>query len=288
MTPQKSRGDATDDSQKARSLTSPRRTCPIGVIGFGAIGVPIVEELRQERIPGCNLAGVLTRSQLPDHLKEYSVSSLNGMIDRSDLVIEAAGHTALSQFGPAVIESGTDLLVLSAGALVDEGLLARLTADGGGRLMISTGAIGGLDTLLAAMLVHPLDSVSLTSRKASRVLVRSWMPVELQEALSSGDGETEAYNGPAREAVALFPESANIAATLALATVGWDRLHVRMVGVPDATEVEHRVSAIGRAGSYEFVFRNRPIETNPRTSAITPYSVIRALSRLQARTVIGV
>jgi aspartate dehydrogenase len=48
------------------------------------------------------------------------------------------------------------------------------------------------------------------------------------------------------------------------------------------------VSAMGRAGSYEFVFRNRPIETNPRTSAITPYSVIRALSRLQARTVIGV
>jgi aspartate dehydrogenase len=265
-----------------------RSTTRVGVIGFGAIGGPISDALRRGNVRDCKLSGILTRSQLPHDVKEFEVASLIDLLDRSDLVVEAAGHEALAELGPTVIDSGTDLIVLSAGALVDDDLLARLTTSGGGRLLISTGAVGGLDTLLAAMLVHPLESVSLTSRKPSRVLVRPWMSAGLQADLSSGDGEIEAFDGTARRGVTLFPESANIAATLALATVGWDRLHLRMIGVPDSSDVEHAVRASGRAGSYEFVFRNRPAETNPRTSAITPFSVIRALDRLHAATVIGI
>jgi aspartate dehydrogenase len=265
-----------------------RTATRVGVIGFGAIGGPIIETLRDGRIPGCNLSGILVRSTLPDDLARFRASSLHDLIDRSDLIVEAAGHTALGRTGPTVIESGKDLLVLSVGALVDDLLYERLTKDGGGRLLISTGAVGGLDTLLAAMLVAPLDTVSLVSKKRSQALVRPWMSEELQSALSHEDAEIAAFAGSAREAVKLFPESANIAATLALATIGFDRLRVTMVGVPHASEVEHRVTASGRAGSYEFVFRNRAAETNPRTSAITPFSVIRALRGLQARTVVGI
>jgi len=265
-----------------------RRTTYVGVIGSGAIGAPVIEALRQGRVPGCKLSGILTRSQLPDGIGTLAASSLEDFIDRSDLVVEAAGHAALSKIGPIVIGNGRDLLVVSVGALVDDELFTRLTKKDGGRLLISTGAVGGLDTLAAAMLVEPLESVSLTSRKPSSVLVRPWMPAELKQRLSSGGEETEAFTGSAREAVKLFPESANVAATLALATVGFDRLHVRMVGIPDPSKVEHHVSAVGRAGSYDFVFRNRPAATNPRTSAITPFSVIRALRGLQAHTVVGI
>jgi aspartate dehydrogenase len=260
----------------------------VGMIGFGAIGAPVIEALRGGRVPGCKLSGILTRSELPDDLGMFSASSVDHLIDQSDVIVEAAGHAALGRLGPPIIESGTDLLVVSVGALVDDLLYERLTRGGGGRLLVSTGAIGGLDTLMAAMLMAPLDSVSLTSRKPSKVLVRPWMPDSLQEALTSEEAEAVAFDGPAREVVKLFPESANIAATLALATIGFDRLNVTMVGVPKAATVEHRVTASGRAGAYEFVFRNRPAEANPATSAITPFAVIRALRRLQARTVVGV
>jgi aspartate dehydrogenase len=260
----------------------------VGVIGNGAIGGPIISSLQAGRIPGCKLAGILTRSQLPADLDKHSATSLFDLIDKSDLIVEAAGHSALATLGPAVIKSGRDLLVVSVGALVDDELFSKLTDGGSGRLLISTGAVGGLDTLIAATLVHPLDSVALTSRKASHVLVRDWMTDDLRRTLEEGKTEIEAFNGPAREAVRLFPESANIAATLALATVGWDRLHVRMQGVPNAAEAEHRVVASGRAGSYDFVFRNRPAQSNPRTSAITPFSVMRALRALQSHTVVGV
>lgn len=260
----------------------------VGMIGFGAIGVPVIEALRGGRVPGCRLSGILTRSELPDDLGTFSASSVDDLIDRSDLIVEAAGQAALGRLGPPIIDSGTDLLVVSVGSLVDDVLYERLTRGGGGRLLVSTGAIGGLDTLKAAMLMAPLGSVSLTSRKPSKVLVRPWMPQDLREALTSEEAEVEAFNGPARDVVKLFPESANIAATLALATIGFDRLNVTMVGVPNATSVEHRLTASGRAGSYEFVFRNRAAEANPATSAITPYSVIRALRHLQARVVVGV
>jgi aspartate dehydrogenase len=260
----------------------------VGVIGFGAIGSSVVDTLRRDKIPGCTLAGVIARSGLVDDVQRFAVKSIEDLIDRSDLVVEAAGHSALASMGPAVVAGGTDLLVVSVGALADADLYAHLTHEGGGRLLISTGAIGGFDILQAAMLMQPLESVELISRKRSAALIQPWMSAGLKEALASETHEVEAFTGPAREAVALFPESANIAATLALATVGFDRLKVRMVGVPAAAAVEHRVTAAGRAGSYEFVFRNRPSETNPRTSGITPYAVIRALGHLQAPTVVGV
>jgi aspartate dehydrogenase len=257
----------------------------VGMIGWGAIGRPIARALHDGMIAGCHLSGILTRSGSRD---DVAVSSIDDLIDRSDLVVEAAGHIALADFGPAVIESGTDLLVLSVGALADDELHDRLSQENGGRLLISTGAVGGLDILAAAMLAAPLSRVSLTSRKAAPVLVRPWMDAELQHALSAQNDETEVYVGPARKAVELFPESANIAATLALATVGFDKLQVRIVGVGDAAEVEHRINATGPAGSYEFVFRNKPSENNPRTSAITPFAVMRALGRLRARTIVGI
>jgi aspartate dehydrogenase len=118
--------------------------------------------------------------------------------------------------------------------------------------------------------MQPLESVEPMSRKPSSVLIQEWMSSDLKKALVANHDEIEVFAGPAREAVTLFPESANIAATLALATVGFDRLGVRIMGVSNSETVEHRVTAEGRAGSYEFVFRNRPSEANPRTSGITP------------------
>ena len=275
-------------AQVAGSARAQRKDIRVGVIGAGAIGAPIIDALRHGRIPGCNLSGILEQVELPAEIEHLGASSLYDLIERSDLVVEAAGQGAVRRLGPLVIENGRDLLVLSAGALVDDELLALLTREGGGRLLISTGAVGGFDTLTAAMLAEPLESISLISRKPSKVLIYPWMPAELVEALSSSPDETEAFNGPAREAVKLFPESANIAASIALATVGFDKLQVRMVGVPDATGVEHRITATGGTGSYEFVFRNRQADANPRTSAIASFSVIRALRRLQANTVIGI
>ena len=168
--------------------------------------------------------------------------------------------------------------MVSIGALADEDLEAELRQAEGGRLFLCTGAIGGFDILRAAMLYGPLEEVSITSTKPAAALNRPWMDEAVLDALARGSEPVTVFAGPAREACARFPESANVTATLSLATVGFDRVRVQMVGDPAATRVRHVVAATGEAGTYELSFENAASPDNPRTSAVTAYSVLRALS----------
>jgi len=207
---------------------------------------------------------------------------------KCDLVVEAAGHRALSSYGVAVRRQGVDLLVVSAGALADAELMAELRhpegvdAAGGelGKLYISTGAIGGLDTLRAVPLLGHIASVSMTSSKPAQNLLRPWMDSSLQEALTQGDKPAVAFAGSAGQACSLFPESANICATVALATIGFEQTQVSLIGDPQRQTTRHEIAVESDSGSYVFTFENRISSQNPKTSAIVPFSVIRALRSL--------
>lgn len=245
----------------------------VGLIGCGAIGSAVARELSNGAVEGAELTAVL--DLVVDH--PLKVEDRDSLITRSDVVVEAAGHGALREHGVVVRESGTDLLVVSIGALADEDLEAGLRWAEGGRLYLCTGAIGGLDILRAAMLFGPLEEVAITSTKPAVALSRPWMDKAVQDALADGSEPVKVFDGPARQACALFPESANVTATLSLATVGFDQLRVQMVGDPAATRVRHVVTASGAAGTYELSFENAASPDNPRTSAVTAYSVLRAV-----------
>lgn len=252
----------------------------VGVIGRGAIGGTVVRLLEEGAADGCVFSGVLTSGA--------GTGDLDALVHRSDLLVEAAGHEALTRYGPVIVEAGVDLLVVSVGALVDDRLLDTLRSEGGGRLLVSAGAIGGLGLLRAAAMLGPLERVSLESTKRAEILVRPWMDPDLVSRLEAGRAPVEVFAGTAREAAARFPESANVAATLGLATTGLDATRVSVVGDPAATRTRHVIRAAGAAGAYEIAIENTPSEENPRTSAITPYAVVRALNDLRAGMVVGV
>lgn len=255
----------------------------MGLIGHGAIGKAVADQLRSGAVAGVVLAGVFTRRQdCPDR-----VTSIPALIHASDVVVEAAGHAALAEFGPEVTRRNVDLLVVSAGALADEGLLRRLRREDGGRVLVSTGAIGGLDLLRAANLHRALDEVTLTTTKPSAVLEQPWMADDLLERLRTSDDAVEVFFGSAREAAGAFPQSANVAATLGLATLGLDATTVRVIGDPAACGPHHVIRAHGPTGTYGITIENRPSESNPRTSSITPYAVVRALADRQGSFVVG-
>ncbi|MQB01071.1 MAG: aspartate dehydrogenase [Actinobacteria bacterium] len=260
----------------ARDMTTDgrgSRAHRVGILGHGAIGSTVARLLEEGAVPGCRLAGVFTRSgSAPRRL-----DTVAALAAHSDIIVEAAGHAALEEHGPEIVGSGTDLLVVSAGALIDDALYEALRPRTGGRLLVSTGAIGGLDLLRAARLLGPLEEVLLESTKTPAVLRQPWMEEKTLRALDGARGPVDAFQGSAREAAARFPESANVAAALALATVGLDATRVVIVADPDVNGPRHVVRASGAAGSYEVTVSNRPSEQNPRTSAITAYAVARAL-----------
>lgn len=257
----------------------------VGLLGHGAIGAVLARLLRNDQIPGCALGAILVRR--PSAVSEQA-PNIHELCDRSDIVVEAAGHAALTEFGPTILNAGPDLLVASAGALGDRSLHEKLVATGPGRLLVSTGAIGGLDTLRAAQLAGGLDAVRLHTTKPCTSVREGWMSAELIDHLEHTAEPITVFTGSAREAARLFSRSVNVAATLALATIGFDATAVTITADPDALLVEHVITARGDAGQYEFSFRNKPSSTNPRTSAITPYAIARALIDRTARCIVGV
>lgn len=260
-------------------------TVRVGLIGHGAIGQVIASALRGGSVGGCELAGVLDHSPLGI---DEQVDDIDALLATSDVVVEAAGHAALSAFGPAVRNAGHDLYVVSVGALIDDELRERLLAPGPGRVLLCSGAVGGFDALRAAHRLDPLRSVTLTTTKPASVLAEpEWMDPDLLARLERCDERLEVFQGSAREAAARFPRSVNVSATLALATLGLDATTVRVVADPYTEDVEHLIQAHGVAGSYVFAFRNHRSPDNPRTSAITPYAVLRALADRSATVVVG-
>jgi len=254
------------------------------LLGHGAIGTQVAKALEAGNVLGAELAGVF--DPWAPHPRK-SVDSIAALLAGCDLVVEAAGHEALCAYGVAVRLSRTDLLVVSVGALADEKLLDDLRHPPAshqsqklGKLYISTGAIGGLDTLRAASLLGEIESVEMVSTKPAKNLIRPWMDDNLRQALAQGQEAVIAFSGPARQACALFPESANVCATAALAAIGFDRTQATLVGDPNRQTVRHEIKVEAESGRYGFTFENRTSPKNPKTSAIVPFSVVRALRAL--------
>lgn len=247
----------------------------VGLIGSGAIGGVVAGALQDGAIPDAVLSGVLRRQPVT---VPPAVSSVDELVACSDVVVEAASHAALAAYGPRVVEAGCDLVVLSCGALVDGRLRDALRVRNGGRVLLSTGACGGLDLLRAAHSLRPLEAVTLRTTKVASAVVRDWMEPGVVRRLLDGEDPVIAFSGTAREAVRLFPETANLAALLALATIGFDRLAVTVVGEPGRTSAAHEIRARGAAGTYRFEIENAVFPENPRTSAVTAYAVLRALA----------
>lgn len=245
----------------------------VAVLGYGAIGSVVCERLLAGDVPGARLDCVVGRraTGLP-----VPVVTADEAIERVDVLVECAGHDALAEHGEAALKAGVDLVVSSAGALADEPLRGRLDAAGPGRLFVTSGALGGLDLLVAAASAAPFTAIRLTTTKTPAALVQDWMDDALKKELAEAEGPVVVFTGPASKAAALFPKSMNVAATLSLALPDTP-VEVELVADPAASLVTHVVTAEGPVGEYRFEVRNHPSPSNPRTSRVVPYAVLQTL-----------
>jgi aspartate dehydrogenase len=257
----------------------------VGLIGLGAIGGTVAQLARAERDPAIEIVAALVRDGArvrgPDLPR--TVTTLGALLaERPEVVVEAAGHEALAFYGETVLRAGVDLLVVSVGALASHDLLDDLlaaTRRSGARVILATGAIGGLDALAAAA-VGGLTRVTHTTRKPARTLLSAADAARLTEP-------REIFRGTAREAALAYPENLNVTAAVAFSGLGLDRTEVRLVADPRATRNEHEVTAEGAFGSLRFAISNVPSDENPRTGRIVAMSVIHALRRRRSQVVFG-
>ena len=251
----------------------------LAFIGFGAIGKEMLRCLEQRQQRGL-LAAILARPERAAEAKRESggdipvVSSVAAvMAHEPDIVIEAAGHGAVRAYGCDVLVAGADLIVCSVGALADSSIARDLAeaAKGGGEPMIASGAIAGVDGLLAARTCEP-RSVTYTSVKAPDAW--SGTPGEALIGTSAIRERTVFFEGSAREAAMQYPKNANVSATVAFAGIGLDRTRVRLAADPGIAGPLGIIEAEGAFGHFRFESLCLAAPANPKTSWITGHSLI--------------
>ncbi|SFU21122.1 aspartate dehydrogenase [Sedimentitalea nanhaiensis] len=263
----------------------------LALIGFGAIGQTLLQAIcdypggAPERLSLLVRPGAADRTRL---LAEGIGAGQIGQIDITtdiadllvampDLVVECAGHQAVAEFGPRVLDAGTSLVVASIGALGDD-VLFQLLRDAAektsAQIILPAGAIGGVDALAAARL-SGLQGVIYTGRKPPS----AWKGTEAEQRLDLDALTQEAvfFEGSARQAAKAFPKNANVAATLALAGVGMDATRVRLIADPQVTANIHEYEVRSAAVDYSVRLIGKASPLNPKTSLSTAFSLARTI-----------
>jgi len=265
---------------------------PLGIIGMGSMGSFVARAVLSGKVPGVKLMAVADIRPLPDdlarELKAHSVSVVDSFESLLKfpirLALECANQKVVRECASLFIGKGVDLLIMSVGALTQGDFfedLSKRAEEKGARIYLPSGAVGAIDALQAAK-VQGLDGVTLTTRKPPRSLgeIEGVDLERLKEPLVI-------FEGPAKEAVAKFPQNVNVAATISLAGIGPERTLVRVVADPAIGQNIHEIRARGAFGSFEIRLANLPNPDNPKTSLLACLSVVSLLKKIRATVQIG-
>jgi aspartate dehydrogenase len=263
-------------------MTNAAKESRIALIGYGAIADEVVRSL-DVRGKLATLVGFMVRPERVLQAEQKSlgrfpfVDNLRALFElQPNIIIEAAGHEAVSQFGADVLRHGVDFLIASVGALADPSLTADLVAAAapGAELWIASGAVAGIDGLLAARSAG-LRSVTYTSWKEPK----AWNGTPAENMLGSGNNKERVifFRGSAREAAKRFPKNANVAATIALASLGLDRTLVQLGSDSQVSGPRGIIEAEGDFGRFGFDVLALASAINPKTSALAGHSLIAAV-----------
>jgi len=258
----------------------------VGIIGGGTIARLFIEHIRRGELGRTRvvaIAGRNERSRGRDIAKSYRVPFVVGakalLAKKPEVVVEAASHDAVREYGEVVLKKGVALIVLSAGALCDDALrkkLERAAEKSGALLSVPSGGIGGLDALKAAC-VAGVDEVTIAVTKPPA----AWKGIPYVERLGIDLDGLRAprvlFEGPARDGVPHFPANVNIAAVLSMAGIGFDRTRLKVVADPALKYNTHLINVRGKTGSFSIKLENVPAPENPKTAWLACYSALAAL-----------
>jgi aspartate dehydrogenase len=262
----------------------------IGIVGCGTIGRALLAATATGRLP-VPVAGVTSRDagkaraflatlpQPPPYLE------LDELVARSHLLVEAAGGAAVPGLAGRAFAAGKDLLVISAGALLEHPELLEEARRRGCRLLVPSGAIAGLDGIKSAC-EGPVERVTIITRKPSAALAGAPYLAERGISLDGLAEEREVFRGSAREACRGFPANVNVSAAVSLAGIGPERTEIRILAVPGLRQNCHDVEVVGEFGELRVSIRNTPTE-NPRTGRLTALSILRSIREAMDTVRIG-
>ena len=269
-------------------MAKKKKRLKIALIGYGAISQMLFAIFR-DRKPAIDIVGVLVRpgrakaTQKQVGAKVAVVESLKALLKlKPDVVVEAASQQAVRDWGETILKKGIDFMVIATGAYGDPKLWKRhrvIAEKSGARLRLPSGAIAGLDGLLA-MRHDGLSRVKYVSIKPPHAW--SGTPAETDFDLPSIKEPTVIFRGTPADAGRLYPKNANLAVTVALCGAGLDKTEIELVADPTlpAGTNASRLEVEGDSGELRMERLGRAMPDNPKTGVLTALTMADDLMKM--------
>lgn len=188
------------------------------------------------------------------------------LLSQTDLVVECATADVLKANFDGIL-SHCDLMMFSVTAFSDaefEQHAREVIAKSGHKVYLPHGAILGVDGIFDGRKL--ISSVSIVTTKNPPSLGRA-------------DTErTVVYEGPTREACKLYPRNVNVHATIALASLGFDKTRSMIISDPSVNTNAHKIVIEGEGIHFELDISS--FTTGGVTGKYTPYSACGSLDRV--------
>ncbi len=264
----------------------------VGLIGCGTIGRELALFLTRK------FSGRVRLSAVSEHRPEKALAlsrelhlkltntSLQNLVDRADFIIEAASAEAAGPAAALALKNNKSILVMSAGGLLQNKIWQSWLNKSSGTLWVPSGAVAGLDGLLAAR-ESGLKRVTLITRKPPEALRGAPYFTKKKFPRLSGRAPRCVFRGSAAEAVRGFPQNVNVAAVLSLAGMGELKTRVEIWTARGLAVNSHEIRIHAASGDILIRTDNRPAPHNPKTSALAFYSAMALLRKIFSPARIG-
>ncbi|MFH1577725.1 MAG: aspartate dehydrogenase domain-containing protein [Candidatus Omnitrophota bacterium] len=275
----------------------------IGIVGCGAIGTSLAKAIITDFAAQAKLVSLydIDKNKILDlskKLKSLSISrqqsgerdsdieaalacsSLDSLIKRSELVIEAARVKDCLRITKRVLNKGRDIMILSVGGVIAHMQeLRNLALNNKARVYIPSGAICGIDALKAAS-EKKIKKIILLTRKNPKSFNGIDYIKRKGIRLDKIKKDTLLFSGSAHQAIKLFPQNINVAATLSIAGVKQVRVQVKIMACPTVKRNIHELYIESSAGRIYTRVENLLHPDNPKTSFLAVLSTIAALRQI--------
>ena len=274
-------------------MTSPTPPQPIriAIAGLGAIGKALAKRLADGTVPGVVLTAVSARNQekaeafVKTLAYPVPVLSIDQLEPTSDIVVECAPAALLGEIISPFLRAKKKAIVLSVGAILFRPDLIELARQTGGTILVPTGALIGLDAVVAAA-EGQIHDVRMITRKPPNGLSGAPYLIEHGISLEGLTAPLKVFSGNAKEAAKGFPANLNVVVALALAGIGPDRTLLEIWADPTVVRNTHTISVDSDSARFTMTMENIPSE-NPKTGRIVAQSVTALLRKMTSTFVVG-
>lgn len=266
-------------------------TSRVGIAGLGVIGAKVARRLT-DGMEGMELVAVTSGDRQKAERTLESMGASSPVVSPAelaaacDVIVECAPTAAFLSIAVPALEAGRVVLTVSAAALLEHMEMVDLARANGGRIIVATGALLGLDAVRAAA-QGKVRSVTMVTRKPPKSLRGAPHLAVIGVDVDTLTEPTLLFDGSARDGARGFPANVNVAAALALAGIGPDRTRLQIWADPGLERNTHTIVVDAEAARLEMTIANVPSVEKPGTGRITALSVISALEGLASPLKIG-